>query len=242
MNGVALVTGASSGIGDAVARELAAAGATVAVTARRADRLAALAEEIGGHAYPADLTDPDRDVVADVVGDHGRLDVVVANAGVLLLGGVEHAPAAELRRMVEVNLLGAVRVAHSALPHLLAAAAGPRGVADLVVIGSAGRRLELPFTAGYDATKAGLAAFCASLRKEVARRYVRVALVEPGFVAPTELPLHTRPEVMAGLAGGFDPGAPLSPADVGGLVRYVVEQPRHAAVERVVLRPTEQVE
>src|SRR6478735_8548096 len=146
---VALVTGASSGIGEATALTLAALGSTVAIAARRGDRLDDLAARItadGGRAVrlEADITDPDRaaGVVAQTVEEAGRLDIVVNNAGVMLLGPALDAPLEEWDRMVDLNLRALLHVTKAALPHLVAAAAdGPRGVADLVNISSvAGRR------------------------------------------------------------------------------------------------------
>src|SRR3954470_4332009 len=138
---VALVTGASSGIGAATARELAGLGARVVLVARRGDRLAALAEELPGEALgvEADVTDEAaaRSAVAQAVERFGRLDTVIANAGVMLLGPVEGVLVEDGQPMVEVNLLELLYTAHPALPHLLdAAAEPPRQVADLVLISS----------------------------------------------------------------------------------------------------------
>lgn len=245
----ALVTGASSGIGEAVAGALAARGALVALAARRRDRLTQVAGNIrakGGAALvvEADVSDERgaEAAVAAAAAESGRLDIVVNNAGVLLLGPVEDAPTGEWRRMVELNLLGLAFVSRAALPHLLrAAGSSPRYVADLVNISSVGGRIATPNTAVYNAAKSGVNAFSESLRQEVARRHVRVAVIEPGFVA-TELPLHSRPEVLQRLAGGFDPGTPLDPADVAETIVHVVTRPRHMAVNEILLRPTEQLD
>ena len=147
---VALVTGASSGIGEATARELAAQGAAVAVAARRRDRLDALAagiEDAGGRALvlEADVTDTEqaRATVQRTVDELGRLDTVINNAGVMLLGPAVGAPAEEWDRMVALNVGAVLHVAHAAIPHLLEAAeTEPRRVADLVNVSSvAGRRV-----------------------------------------------------------------------------------------------------
>ena len=167
---VALVTGASSGIGEATARALAAEGATVAVVARRKDRLDALAGEIGGLAIEADVTDREQAVAAveRTAEELGRLDIVVNNAGVMLLGPIVDAPVEEWDRMIELNLQGLLYIAHAALPHLLRAAERePRRVADLVNVSSvAGRRVG----AGggiYQLTKHGVGTFSEALRQEV---------------------------------------------------------------------------
>jgi NADP-dependent 3-hydroxy acid dehydrogenase YdfG len=165
---VALVTGASSGIGAATARALAANGATVALAARRKDRLDALATEIGGLAIEADLTDREQAeaAVERSARELGRLDIVINNAGVMLLGPIADAPVEEWDRMIELNLQGLLYVAHAALPHLFRAAElEPRRVADLVNVSSvAGRRVG----AGggvYQLTKHGVGTFSEALRQ-----------------------------------------------------------------------------
>lgn len=244
----ALVTGASSGIGEATALALAERGALVTLAARRLDRLQQVADKITGMGGEARVVQAD---IGDERGAHaaveaaaaaaGRLDLVVNNAGILLLGPVEDAPTDEWRSMVQVNLMGLALVTRAALPHLIRAArTGPRHVADLVNVSSVGGRTATPNTAVYSAAKAGVNAFSESLRQEVARRYVRVSVIEPGFVA-TELPLHSRPEVVAALADGFDPGPPLAPADVAEVIAHMVTRPRHMALHEVLLRPTEQL-
>ena len=207
---VALVTGASSGIGEATARALAAEGATVAVAARRKDRLDALVEEIGGLAIETDVTDRAQAValVERTVVELGRLDIVVNNAGVMLLGPIVDAPVEEWDRMIELNLKGLLYVAHAALPHLLAAAERePRRVADLVNVSSvAGRRVG----AGggiYQLTKHGVGTFSEALRQEVTGRYVRSSLIEPG-ATESELTDHLRPEIRDQLRAGARRGGP----------------------------------
>src|ERR1700759_70498 len=204
---VALVTGASSGIGEATARAPAGEAAAVAVVARRKDRLDALAAEIGGLAIEADITDQAQAIAAvrRTVDELGRLDIAINNAGVMLLGPIVDAPTEEWDRMVDLNLKGLMYVAHAALPHLIEAAAGaPRHVADLVNVSSvAGRRVG----AGggvYQATKWGVGTFSEALRQEVTERRVRVSLVEPGATA-TELATHVREEGRANLSAGEDP-------------------------------------
>lgn len=242
---VALVTGASSGIGEATALALAAEGATVAIAARRRDRLEALAERIGAHGralvLETDVTDEAqvRTMVRQTVSDLGGLDVLINNAGVMLLGPILDAPTEEWRRMVELNLLGLLYCTHSALPHLLAAAEGDRGVADVVNVSSVAGRVARLGSGVYNATKWGVGAFSESLRQEVTKRHVRVTLVEPGAVA-TELVGHNRPEIREGMAGNFAGVTPLQAEDIAAAVIYAVTQPRHAAVNEVLVRPTEQ--
>lgn len=244
---VALVTGASSGIGEATAVQLAAEGAAVAVVARRKDRLDDLAARIGaagGRALvlEADVTDGEqaRAVVAQTVEGLGRLDTLVNNAGVMLLGPMESAPVEEWQRMVELNVMGLMYCTHAALPHLLAAAEdSPRRVADVVSISSVAGRIARAGSGVYNATKFGVGAFSEGLRQEVTRRHVRVSLVEPGAVA-TELVGHNRPEVREMIAQRFADMERLQSEDISDAVTYVVTRPRHVAINEVLIRPTEQ--
>ena len=244
---VALVTGASSGIGEATALALAAQGASVALAARRRDRLEGLAEQVrqaGGRALvlEADVTqEPQaRDAVERTVAELGRLDTLVNNAGVMLLGPMEHAPVEEWQRMVELNVLGLMYCAHAALPHLLSAAQdGPRQVADMVNISSVAGRVARTGSGVYNATKFGVGAFSESLRQEVTKRHVRVSLVEPGAVE-TELAGHNRPEVLESISSRFAGVERLQSEDIADAIAYVVTRPRHVAVNEVLIRPTEQ--
>jgi NADP-dependent 3-hydroxy acid dehydrogenase YdfG len=244
---VALVTGASSGIGEATARRLAAHGAAVAIAARRKDRLDRLAREIedgGGRALAieADVTDraQAQALVAETVDRLGRLDVVVNNAGVMLLGPVVDAPVEEWDRMIELNLNGLLYVAHAALPHLLLAAQDePRRVADLVNISSVAGRVARLGSGVYNLTKHGVGAFSESLRQEVTRRHVRVCIVEPGAVA-TELTDHLRDEVRDQLDRRFGDMERMRAEDIADAIAYVVTRPRRVAINEVLIRPTEQ--
>lgn len=244
---VALVTGASSGIGEATARALADAGAAVALVARRAERLEKLGGEIadaGGTALPIEADVSEREqaeaAVARAAAELGRLDVLVNNAGVMLLGPIVEAPVEEWERMVQVNLLGLLYTSHAALPHLLEAAArGPREVADVVNISSVAGRMARRGSGVYNATKHGVGAFSESLRQEVTRRHVRVALVEPGAVA-TELQSHNRPEVKEEIEKRFEDMEVLQAEDIADAIGYAVTRPRHVAVNEVLVRPTEQ--
>ncbi len=243
---VALVTGASSGIGEATAVVLAEEGATVALVARRRDRLEALAERIGGAGaalvIEADITAPDqaKRAVDTAVGELGRLDTLVNNAGVMLLGPIVDAPLEEWQRMVHLNLLGLLYCTHAALPHLLAAAdIEPRSVADVVNVSSVAGRVARLNSGVYNATKHGVGAFSESLRQEVTARHVRVTLIEPGATA-TELAMHNRPEVLEGMAQTFGSIEILHAEDIAESIRYAVTQPRRVAVNEILIRPTEQ--
>jgi NADP-dependent 3-hydroxy acid dehydrogenase YdfG len=244
---VALVTGASSGIGEATALVLAEAGAAVAVAARRKDRLDDLVRRIqekGGYAvaFETDVTDRTQAdaVVADTVAALGRLDTVVNNAGVMLLGRIEDAPVEEWDRMVDLNVKGVLYVTNAALPHLLAAAESqPRRVADLVNISSVAGRVARLGAGVYNLTKWGVNAFSESLRQEFTRRHLRVSLVEPG-ATKTELASHVRPEVWQSQGQAFADTEMLEADDIADAIRYIVTRPRRMAINEVLVRPTEQ--
>jgi len=244
----ALVTGASSGLGAATARALAAEGASVALVARRQEALDEIVSDIerqGGHAvaFATDITERAQAVAAvqRSADRFGRLDTVVNNAGVMFVDPVAEAVPDEWDRMLAVNVRGLLHVAHAALPHLLRAAErDPRHVADMVNISSVAGIKTGPGSSVYSLTKFGVGAFSEALRQEVARQHVRVSVIEPGS-AQTELRTHMRPEVRA--RGHARAGIErLDPADVADAVTYVVTRPRHVAVNEIVVRPTEQQE
>jgi NADP-dependent 3-hydroxy acid dehydrogenase YdfG len=247
LNGaVALVTGASSGIGEATARMLAAAGAAVALVARRAERIESLGGEIadaGGTALPIEadvaVREQAESAVAHTVAELGRLDVVVNNAGVMLLGPMQEAPVEEWEQMIAVNLMGLMYVAKASLPHLLEAAEGERGVADMVNVSSVAGRIARLGSGVYNATKHGVGAFSESLRQEVTSRHLRVSLIEPGAVS-TELTSHNRPEVRESLESTFGEIERLQADDIADAIRYVLTRPRHVAINELLIRPTEQ--
>ena len=173
------------------------------------------------------------------VAELGRLDTLINNAGVMLLGPVVGAPRPEWQQMVQLNVLGLLYCAHAALPHLLRAAEdGPRQVADMVNISSVAGRVARNGNNVYSLTKHGVGAFSESLRQEVTRRYVRVSLVEPGATA-TELASHNRPEILESLRSQF--GQRMQAEDIADAIRYIVTRPRHVAVNEMLVRPTEQV-
>jgi NADP-dependent 3-hydroxy acid dehydrogenase YdfG len=245
---VALVTGASSGIGEATAAALAAEGATVAIAARRRDRLEVLAKRIGeaGHGkalvIEADVTDKAQAqaAVERTVRTLGRLDTLVNNAGVMLLGPAVGAALEEWERMVQLNVLGLLYCAHAALPHLLKAAeSDPRQVADMINISSVAGRVARNGSGVYNLTKHGVGAFSEALRQEVTSKHLRVSLVEPGAV-DTELPSHNRPEVQEAMRRRFGNIERLEASDIADAIVYVVTRPRRVAVNEILVRPTEQ--
>jgi NADP-dependent 3-hydroxy acid dehydrogenase YdfG len=244
---VAVVTGASSGIGEATARMLATNGASVVVAARRKDRLDELVSDIeraGGTAaaVECDVTDQAAatGLVASAIERFGRLDTLVNNAGVMLLGPIVDAPVDEWNRMIALNLNGLLYCAHAALPHLIRAAEdGSRKVADIVNISSVAGRVARSGSGVYNLTKHGVGAFSESLRQEVTRRHVRVSLVEPGAVA-TELATHVREEVRASMRQRFADVERMEADDIADAITYIVTRPRRVAINEVLIRPTEQ--
>lgn len=244
---VALVTGASSGIGAATALDLAQRGAAVALVARRADRLEDLAARIGqdgGRAIvlAADITDAAQAerVVADTVAQLGRLDVLVNAAGVMLNGSSLKRPLSEWQQMVDLNLSALLAVTKTALPHLVEAAKGPRGVADIVNISSIAGRVAGGGAAVYNATKFGVTAFSEALRQEFANRNVRVSCVEPGAVE-TELFDHQDAAAQERLSQMLSGVEKLRAEDVSDLIGHIVTLPRRVALAEVVIRPTDHI-
>jgi len=245
---VALITGASSGIGEATARSLAAQGAKVAVAARRLERLERLAAEIGGEGHTAlaiesDITDQEQaiDAVDRTVDELGRLDVVVNNAGQMLLGPIEGAPTEEWDRMIDLNLKGLINTTHAALPHLLSAAEdSERGCADVVNISSVAGRIARAGSGVYNLTKHGVGAFSESFRQEFASRKIRSTLIEPGAV-DTELSDHIRDGIREKTRERFAGIQVLEAADVADAIAYAVTRPSHVSLNEILIRPTEQV-
>ena len=244
---VALVTGASSGIGSATARALASQGAAVAVLARRADRLRDLASDIeaaGGSAVavPADVTDAAEvaDAVSSVVSELGRLDTLVNNAGLMRTGDAAEAPLADWDDLVSVNIQGVLYSTRAALPHLIAAAAdSPRGVADVVTISSTAGRVARPNTAVYSLTKFGVNAFSEGVRQELIGKRVRVGIIGPGTVA-TEITDHLPQQARDAFDQRTAGMVKLQPEDIAEAVVYMVTRDRRVAVNEMLIRAAEQ--
>jgi clavulanate-9-aldehyde reductase len=240
---VALVTGASSGIGEATALALADAGASVVIAARRADRLADLERRLSERgtkvlSLELDVTDEQacRAAVASTVDHFGGLDVLVNNAGVMLLGKIVGADTTDWTRMVNTNLLGAMFMTHAALPHLL------ERKGSVVQMSSTAGRTVRAGSGVYNATKWGLNAFSESLRQEITERGVRVVLIEPGMVN-TELRDHiTDAEAKAAVDKRAETTRQLQSEDIARAVLFAVTQPDYVAVNEVLVRPTDQVQ
>jgi NADP-dependent 3-hydroxy acid dehydrogenase YdfG len=235
---VAVITGASSGIGEATARALAADGYRLALMARRADRIQALADEIGDSAIAiaieADVTDRDSLVAAAkrVHDELGRVDVLINNAGVMLLAPFTSEQREEQRRMVEVNLLGAMTATEVFLDQLR------DGGGDLVNISSVAGRTARPGNAAYAATKWGLNGWSESLRQEL-QPDVRVIVIEPGAVS-TELVDHiTHGETKQAIEQFYDATA-ITADDVAQIIAFAVSRPRSVSINELLVRPTAQ--
>jgi NADP-dependent 3-hydroxy acid dehydrogenase YdfG len=239
---VALVTGASSGIGEATAIALAEAGAAVAIGARRRDRLDALAAKLadgGARVLTLDLDVTDEQACAAAVArtreELGGLDVLVNNAGVMLLGTIVGADPEEWRRMLHTNVLGLMYMTHAAIGGMV-----EQGSGDVVNISSVAGRVARKGAGVYNASKWAVNAFSESLRQEVTGRGVRIGLVEPGAVA-TELSSHiTQPDARAASAQMAASMRTLQAEDIARAVLYLVTQPPHVAINEVLVRPTDQ--
>lgn len=238
---VVAVTGASSGIGQATALACARAGAAVALAARRLDRIEALAQRIvqeGGQALAVQTDVGEEEQAAAFVrraqAELGRLDVLVNNAGVMLLGPIENAPTEEWRRMIHANLFGVLYCTHAALPIMR-----EQGSGHIVNVSSVAGRFAREGSGVYNLTKWGVGAFSESLRQEGVALGVRVTVVEPGAVA-TELPGHNRPEVLAQMAKTFAGVTPLAAEDIAHAILYAISQPENVAVNEILVRPRAQ--
>jgi NADP-dependent 3-hydroxy acid dehydrogenase YdfG len=239
---VALITGASSGIGAAVARELGTRGYHLALAARRRDALEAVAAQIrtaGGGAVPlvCDLTKPEQiaTCVAHALTEFGRIDVLVNNAGIMHNGLIAGADVSEWREMIDVNLMGLMLVTHAVLPHMQAAGGG-----HIVNISSVAGRIITVNNGVYNVTKWGVNVFSEALRKEVYTDKIKVTVIEPGVVDTDLKEKIANPqarETFKAFAAALDP---LAPHDVATAVAYALEQPPHVAINEVLMRPLKQ--
>ncbi|MCX5140715.1 SDR family oxidoreductase [Streptomyces sp. NBC_00338] len=242
----AVITGAASGMGSATARLLAAQGVSVALLARRAERLEELAGKItadGGRALAVvtDVTDQASvDAAAERIhAEFGRVDLVVNAAGVMLPNPVDAGRTDEWQRMLDTNVAGALRVIRAFTADLVAAAAEGR-TADLVNISSIGAHITFPNYAVYGATKAALSYLSASLRTELGPRDVRVTNIEPGLT-DSELAGHVDNAELSGqLDGMFDALGGLSSDEIADLIAYTTSRARHINLRQMVVLPTRQ--
>ncbi len=237
---VALVTGASSGIGAATAIALAAEGAAVAIAARRTDRLEALRAKLDEQSASVlvlelDVTDEQacRVAVRSTVDELGGLDILVNNAGVMMLGVIDGADTTDWTRMIETNVLGLMFMTHAALPHLL------ERNGQVIQVSSTAGRVAAKGAGVYNATKFAVNAFSESLRQEVTQRGVRVTLIEPGIVE-TELRDHiTDSAAKESITARAAEMRQLQSGDIAAAIVYAATQPEHVAVNEILIRPTD---
>ena len=239
---VVAVTGASSGIGEATAMACARAGASVSLAARRAERIEALARRIGEEGGRALAVETDvgqeseaRAFIERTHAELGRLDVLVNNAGVMLLGPIAGAPTEEWRRMIHANVYGVLYCTHAALPLM-----ADQGSGHIINVSSVAGRHARAGSGVYNLTKFGVGAFSEALRQESVAMGVRVTLIEPGAVA-TELGGHNRPEVLEQMAKAFQGVTPLASEDIAEAILYAIGQPANVSVNEVLVRPSGQV-
>ena len=230
---VVLITGASSGIGEATARELAAAGTRLFIGARRGDRLKALAEDLGDAVAwrELDVTDgADFDAfVAAAEAHFGRIDVLVNNAGVMPLSPLAALKRDEWKRMIDVNIHGVLNGIAAVLPRFIA-----QGSGHVVNVASVAAHMVMPTAAVYCGTKHAVRAITEGLRQE--HDDIRTTLISPGVVA-TELGNDiTDPEVATALQGWRRKS--LTPDAIARAVRYALEQPDGVDINEVIVRPT----
>jgi NADP-dependent 3-hydroxy acid dehydrogenase YdfG len=240
---VVAITGASSGIGEATALICARSGAAVSLAARRIDRIQALADRISDEGGKAIAVQTDvgeeaqsQDFIRRTHADLGRLDVLVNNAGVMLLGPIESAPTEEWRQMIHVNVFGVLYCTHAALPLM-----HEQGSGHIVNVSSVAGRVARAGSGVYNLTKWGVGAFSEALRQEAVPIGVRVTVIEPGAVA-TELAGHNRPEVLEQIRKRFEGFPLLAAEDIANAILYAIGQPPHVSVNELLVRPSGQVQ
>ncbi|QCS44588.1 SDR family oxidoreductase [Natrinema versiforme] len=241
---VAIITGASSGIGEATAQSLASRGASVVLAARREGELKELASKIedeDGDALvvPTDVTD-DEDIdnlVETTTDEYGRIDILVNNAGLMPLTHIAEAERETLQKTIDVNLTGLITLTHAVIPTMLEQESG-----HIVNLSSVVGRFLMPNGSHYNASKAGVKMFSDSLRLDVAEGGIRVATIEPGSVA-TELPESIADEeIKAQIEDLNESLTPLQPDDIARTITFVVTQPEHMDINEVLVRPIDQVQ
>lgn len=239
---VAVVTGASSGVGEATAQALAAEGASVAVAARRKERLDDLAQRIesdGGRVLTVecDVTDEGQahDLIRQVEEELGRVDILVNNAGVMLLSRIDKGLSDEWRQMFDVNVLGLLYVTDAALEVMKRQQSG-----HVVNISSVAGRRSGTFLGTYSGSKYAVNAVSEALRQEHVSDNLRVTLIEPGVVA-TELAEHISDEdAKSRMDGMLDKFDPLQSEDIANAIAYAVTQPERVNVDEILIKPAKQ--
>jgi NADP-dependent 3-hydroxy acid dehydrogenase YdfG len=237
---VALVTGASSGIGEATAVALARAGAAVAVAARRADRLAGLVARIereGGRAIAlaGDMAVEAEAIraVEDTAARLGRIDILINSAGVMQAGGIEGADLAEYRRVVEINLFGTVYTSRAVIPHML-----HQGGGDIVTISSLAGRKGGPQTNAYSASKHAVNAMTDAMRQELGGRNIRVSILMPGATDTEVAQSISNPNWRQAIAAHVGKEGAVQPGEIADTLVFMLSMPRHVNISEISVRPT----
>lgn len=242
MTRVALITGASSGIGAAIARDLGARGYHLALAARRRDALEGVAQHIrnvGGQALPLECDVSVGPSIATCVeralAEFGRVDVLVNNAGVMHSGNIVGADTRDWRTMIDVNLMGLMLMTHAVLPHML-----EQGSGHIINISSVAGRIITAGNGVYNVTKWGVNVFSEALRQEVHKENIKVTIVGPGVVATELLDKIANPEARAGFQQWAASMTTLQAEDIAAAVSYALEAPGHVNVNEILLRPLDQ--
>jgi len=237
---VALVTGASSGIGEATAYELARAGATVALAARRADRLAGLVERIeaiGGKALAlaGDMTVEAEAIkaVEDTVAQLGRIDILINSAGIMQAGGIEGIDLDEYRRVFDINVFATVYCSAAAVPHML-----KQGVGDIINITSLAGRKGGPETNAYSASKHAANSLTDAMRQELGNRNIRVAILMPGATSTEVGDSISNPNWRKAIQAHVSKEGAVQPSEIGETIVFMLAMPRHVNISEISVRPT----
>ncbi|KPH64508.1 SDR family NAD(P)-dependent oxidoreductase [Novosphingobium sp. ST904] len=237
---VALVTGASSGIGEAAALCMAEAGAAVVVCARRAERLAGLVSRIeaaGGRAIaiPGDMTveEDARGAVEKTVAAFGRIDILVNSAGIMEAGGIENCDTAIYRRVIDINLMGTVYTSAAAVPHML-----EQGVGDIITISSLAGRKGGPMTSAYSASKHAVNFMTDGMRQELGGRNIRVTTLMPGATETEVADSISDPQWRSAIKAHVSKEGAVKPRDIGEAVVFILAMPRRTNISEITIRPT----
>ena len=237
---VALVTGASSGIGEATALCLAEAGAAVAMSARRADRLAGLVEKIEGMgaaalAIPGDMTleDEARRAVEETVEKLGRVDILINSAGIMEAGGIENCDTSLYRRVIDINLMGTVYTCAAAVPHML-----QQGEGDIITISSLAGRKGGPMTSAYSASKHAVNFMTDGMRQELGGRNIRVTTLMPGATETEVGDNISDPNWRKAIQAHVSKEGAVKPRDIGEAIVFILSMPRRTNISEISIRPT----
>lgn len=237
---VALVTGASSGIGEAAALCLAEAGATVVICARRVERLSGLVAQIeaaGGKALavPGDMTleDDARGAVEKTVAAFGRIDILINSAGIMEAGGIENCDTAIYRRVIDINLMGTVYTSAAAVPHML-----EQGVGDIITISSLAGRKGGPMTSAYSASKHAVNMMTDGMRQELGGRNIRVTTLMPGATETEVADSISDPQWRTAIKAHVSKEGAVKPRDIGEALVFILAMPRRTNISEISIRPT----